>query len=195
MKGKNLKAQYLPYPYPICIAFVGDQNALWIWSSVISHLRGVWQQHCDTYIHRFMFARFCVQHSFFTTVTTNVGPAWVRGNIAYRRAVFWNRRESVNICCDIYMNKRPKTALPVLIKVRWQISEHFLRPEILPKCSELNFFSLEKHLTVCNTCGSKWQVGFGSFLLFLGGVWQQHRGQYKNKRPVEALPFPLNWSM
>ena len=51
--------------------------------------------------------------------------------------------------CDVYMNKRSKTALPVPINVRWQINENFLCPEILPKCSGLYFFHWKKSLLWC----------------------------------------------
>ena len=49
------------------------------------------------HIYRFTVARICVQHSFSTTITTNGGAAQVRGNFANQWAVFWNRRESVNM--------------------------------------------------------------------------------------------------
>ena len=44
--------------------------------------------HFQPCIYRFTVAKICVQHSFFTTITTNGGGAQVRGNFANRRAVF-----------------------------------------------------------------------------------------------------------
>ena len=92
-----------------------------------------------------------MQHSFSTTITTNGGAALVRGNFANRRAVFWNRRESVNIWYWVLLRPLWKYWVLVLGK-KWYCS-------CLPQWFiQIWTFTKKRHRMLMRVFWSQWHV-------------------------------------